>query len=318
MNATRITAIIFIYLLASAGWIFLGETTAHRSGESSGKLSGEVAELWGKAVVQKAPSIVDDMAKEPVQLGADASRIRVHLDLDYRRRGLVWYPTYLCRFEAAYRLDNHEQRARDLRLHLDFPDAAGTYENFSVTIDDQQLRTPVDPATGVDALVALEPGQTKTVKIAYMTRGLWEWRYCPGSHIGRIHDLDLEITTDFEEVDYPLGALSPTSSTKASGGGTTLIWKTGDVITRKDIGVVVPERLRSAAARVPRKVWATAACAVVVASLVVAAACWPRGTESPRPGNAGSPTSQATQREVSGEETPWLWKEAQRLNRKQR
>ncbi len=82
--------------------------------------------------------------------------------------------------------------------------------------------------------------------------------------------------------------------------------------------VVVPERLRSAAARVPRKVWVPAACALVVTFLVVAAVCWPRSTESPRPGNAGSPTNQGTLREVEGEETPWLWKEAQRLNRKQR
>lgn len=80
--------------------------------------------------------------------------------------------------------------------------------------------------------------------------------------------------------------------------------------------VVIPERLRSVVARVPRKVWATVACALVVILLVFGAVRWWSNDESPH--DRRNPTNQGFEREVGGEETPWLWKEAQRRNRARR
>lgn len=80
--------------------------------------------------------------------------------------------------------------------------------------------------------------------------------------------------------------------------------------------VAVPERLRSVVARVPRKVWATVTCALVVILLVIGGVRWWNSDESPHDGR--NPTNQRFEREVSGEETPWLWKEAQRRNRTRR
>lgn len=80
--------------------------------------------------------------------------------------------------------------------------------------------------------------------------------------------------------------------------------------------VVMPERLRSIVARVPRKVWATVACALVVILLVGVGVRWWNSDEPPD--GRRSPTNQGFEREVGGEETPWLWKEAQRRNRARR
>lgn len=77
--------------------------------------------------------------------------------------------------------------------------------------------------------------------------------------------------------------------------------------------VVIPERLRSVVARVPRKAWATVACALVVVLLVVVGVRWWNSDESPH--DRRNPTNEGFEREVGGEETPWLWKEAQRRNR---
>jgi DNA-binding helix-hairpin-helix protein with protein kinase domain len=73
--------------------------------------------------------------------------------------------------------------------------------------------------------------------------------------------------------------------------------------------------VRPAVARVPRKAWAATCCVVVIALLVLAFLCWPRSTE-PSPGRPGErTTTQQSEPEVGGEETPWMWREAQRQNR---
>jgi DNA-binding helix-hairpin-helix protein with protein kinase domain len=79
--------------------------------------------------------------------------------------------------------------------------------------------------------------------------------------------------------------------------------------------MTVPERLWSAVARVPRKVWITVACVLAILVLFFALARWPRTTESVRPGEIGAPTTHRVEPQGEGEETPWLWQEAQRLNR---
>jgi DNA-binding helix-hairpin-helix protein with protein kinase domain len=79
--------------------------------------------------------------------------------------------------------------------------------------------------------------------------------------------------------------------------------------------LTVPERLRSALALVPRKVWITVACALAILVLLFALARWPQSTETVRTGETGVPTTHRSEPEGEGEETPWLWQEAQRLNR---
>jgi hypothetical protein len=80
--------------------------------------------------------------------------------------------------------------------------------------------------------------------------------------------------------------------------------------------VAIPERIRAVVTCVPRKAWATAAGLLIVVLLGIAAVRW--WSEPSRPGETNRPTSSWFQREVDGEETPWLWKEAQRRNRARR
>jgi hypothetical protein len=101
----------------------------------------------------------------------------------------------------------------------------------------------VDTTKRIDAAIALAPGQTRTLHVAYRTRGLGQWRYQPGTHAGRVHHLDLMVATDFADVDYPDGALSPMAAKRGANGGMELSWSTSDLITAQDIGVVIPERL---------------------------------------------------------------------------
>jgi hypothetical protein len=109
-------------------WSILGTTVVGRTGELDGRLSQEVAQLWGGRHVQVAPQVsvrrpreVTEEVKEQDAKGATvvrtvkrtvideapfpaaSSRVRADLGLDHRRKGLLWYDTHTVDFQADYR-----------------------------------------------------------------------------------------------------------------------------------------------------------------------------------------------------------------------
>ncbi len=258
MTILRIVAIVAIFAVACAGWMVLGTATSLRSESLSERLCGHVETLWGSQLVQQAPSFLASKsagaktAGDPAAgaLGDDlpeavlpaSSVVRVQLTLDYRRKGLIWYPTYVCAFAGTYVVTNERSTPERVRMHVDFPSKGSTYDDFTFAIDDASPMVPIDTAAGIDADAELAPGQSRILKVGYRTRGIGQWRYQPGTHGGRVHNLDLVVTTDFKDVDYPDGALSPMAS-HASGSGQVLSWSTSDLITTQDIGVIIPEKL---------------------------------------------------------------------------
>jgi hypothetical protein len=245
MSPTRIVALIAVFALACAGWVTLGTATAIRSELSSGRLTGSVESLWGSNLVQQAPLFAVRSGDEERPLMPDASTVRVGLQRDYRHKGLVWYPTFVCTFAGSYRIANASDAPRSVRVHFDFPAQGTTYDDFAFTVDEQGALAPVDTVKGIDQEISLAPGQARTVRIAYRTRGLGLWRYQPGSHAGRVHNLDLVVTTNFQEVDYADGSLSPMAPAQPSedGKGLAMSWSTSDLITTQDIAVRIPEPL---------------------------------------------------------------------------
>ena len=57
MTPFRLIAIAAIYVIAAAAWFVLGTSVAARSGEFDGRLSREVALLWGGPHAQSAPAV---------------------------------------------------------------------------------------------------------------------------------------------------------------------------------------------------------------------------------------------------------------------
>jgi hypothetical protein len=245
MSIIRLAAIVLIYLLACAGWMALGITTVVRSGGSGERLAAEVAELWGGPLVQDAPTVVAlaaDGAEADPALPA-SSQVEVQLQLDQRRKGLVWYPTYLCRFRATYLLDNPTAAAQVLRFRFALPSADGTYEDFAVAVGGTPSARLVDPRQGIIEEVTVPPGVQVPVLVAYTTRGLSTWCYRPGAHLGRVRNLGLTLHVDTPRIDFPANGLSPTVPAIATPAGVDLVWKTSELITRRDIAVEMPTRL---------------------------------------------------------------------------
>ena len=244
MNANRIAAIALIYVVASVGWGFLSETTRRRSFDTASQLGSQVEGLWGKPLVQKAPSWGAQVpgTEEVRWLMPTQNDIRVELKADHRKKGLIWYPTYTCAFDGAYTITNTEDVAQKARVHFEFPAKGATYDGFSITLDGEPLSTPVDTNEGIREIVELAPGESKVLRITYGTRGIRDWRYVNDQNVGRVKNLNLSVDTDFRNVDYPDGALSP-MTVETSDEGMTLTWKTTDLITSQAIGVVIPEKL---------------------------------------------------------------------------
>lgn len=244
MSIPKIVAIVLIYLLAAVGWGVLGIATEERSTDFSSRLGSQVENLWGKPLVQQAPSW--DVAVPGTDklrwLMPSANDIKVRLDTDYRKKGLIWYPTYICSFDGSYTITNTDDVAQKVRFRFDFPAKGATYDNFSVTVDDKPLSTPVKTEEGIQEIVELAPAKSKVVHITYGTRGMGAWRYAMDPNAGRVQNLNLVVQTGFANQDYPEGSLSPMSAVERDGG-MLLTWKTPDLITSQDIGVVIPEKI---------------------------------------------------------------------------
>ncbi len=246
MSARRIFALIGIYLLGAAGWNILGSASSMRSWSQESTLTEAVQNLWGAPVVQPAPTFTVTVpgtrrqrAIVPVE-----NRIAVTIDLEHRRKGLLWYSTYAVDFDAQYTLSNSEPVAQTVRVHFPLPSKTATYERLQATLDGEPLPGAADYGNALELreLVTLAPGESRRFGVHYATRGLNEWRYRLSGESGEVRGLRVSVRTNFDDIDFAEGSLSPTRRERQDGGWRAE-WQAGQLFTRQDIGILTPQRL---------------------------------------------------------------------------
>lgn len=244
MSIRYILAVIAIFLLGAAGWFILGTASMVRSDAFSYDLGRSVAGLWGEPIVQSAPELsVKVPGSERVRaLRPNANMIRADLQLEQRQKGLLWYPTYVVDFMGEYTVVNEDVVAQSVRLYFPLPSANATYDRFSFVLDGKPQAIDIDPKEGINEIIELAPGQSRTFRVDYRTRGLYEWRYRVAQNNGRVRNLDMSLTTNVAQVDFPDGSLSPMQK-EATEGGVKLRWQADDLITQQDIAVAMPEKI---------------------------------------------------------------------------
>ena len=267
-SVTRMIAIAVVFFVSTAAWLVLGGIADHRETEQTEKLRGSVQSLWGHEQVQDAPvltfkydvqevvtrtetkdgsevkveELVITQNLRPVPLAA--SRIDVQLDSDLRQKGLAWYSLYDVTFAADYAYVHTGKETGQLEVALTFPDAEAIYDDFQFSIDGVDGSRGLDPSGGVvRAQVDVKPGQKLAIHIVYKSRGLDRWRYSPGKGVGRLESFNLHMTTDFADIDFPAGSLSP-SHKSPQGGGWDLRWDFKQVVTGQGMGMVMPQRIQ--------------------------------------------------------------------------
>lgn len=267
MTTRRLIAIALIYVIATGAWLLLGGTLIARTGEFDERLAREVALLWGGRHEQVAPEawverprLVTEQVQEKgasgqaltrettrqqidnVPLRLASTRVRVDLDLDQRQKGLLWYDTYAVRFAGTWRVRNPDPEPRRIGVRVAFPSSEGIYDGFRFTVGGTAAPPVSDLAKGAQAVVDLPGGGETTIELSYASRGLDQWTYAfVASGIAQVEDAQLTMRTDFDEIDFPPGTMSP-SSRQAVEGGWELTWRFASLVTGQRIGMDLPER----------------------------------------------------------------------------
>jgi hypothetical protein len=165
------------------------------------------------------------------------SRVAINLDYDPKKKGLLWYRTYRAVFHAEYIVTNPTPITQTIYLSFDFPATGTRFDRFTLAIDGKESgKAPRDGSLTESVIVAA--GAEVPIVITYAATGLNEWRYSFGEN-PRVHDLVVQMTTNFEEIDIPAGSESPTSRQR-SGIGWILEWSYSDVIGAHAIGMDMP------------------------------------------------------------------------------
>jgi Inner membrane protein CreD len=268
VSPSRLVAIGFIYCGLTVAWMVLGGTLVHRTGEFDGRLAHEVSQLWGGSHDQHAPGaavlrprLVTEEREEKdakgnlvmrrhshteydvVPIPLDASRLKVDMKLDQRRKGLLWYNTYGLTLGGRYTVHNPDDVVRDIQVHLDFPSTDALYDGFVFRVNGQEATPTGDFSRGVTVATSLAAHQQALVEVAYRSRGLGAWTYSfgPGG-VTPVRDFALDLTTDFRDVDFPASTLSPVTKTN-EGRGYRLGWTFASLVTGQKIGMDPPNRL---------------------------------------------------------------------------
>ncbi len=127
MKAKHLLAIGLIFLGTLIAWMILGAATTERTDSSYSSLKGEVASLYGGDLIFRTPLCFRNVERitttweegrevqtsilEPVEREALESRVAIHISLDRRKRGNLWFPTFRTRFvgEYLFRVDDLEE-----------------------------------------------------------------------------------------------------------------------------------------------------------------------------------------------------------------
>jgi inner membrane protein involved in colicin E2 resistance len=267
MTPLRLFAIAFILGIATIAWFVLGGSVTARSGEFDGRLAAEVAQLWGGPHRQTAPTVFVERPRqvtETVQqqtasgpsvtsqvtrtvmdlhaLPLASSNIDVDLRLEHRQKGLLWYDTYTVGFKARYAVRNPDDVARTVVARLSFPSKDALYDQFVVRLNGTEAPALTDLSKGVEVQALVAARGDARLEVTYLSRGLDDWRYALAeSGVSQARDLTVAVGTDFDQVDFPVGTMSPTSRTKTARGW-RLEWRFASLVTGQAIGVDLPDK----------------------------------------------------------------------------
>ncbi len=171
----------------------------------------------------------------------NASKLDVELHLEHRKKGLIWFPTYTVDFGGTYSFENPESESRELAVTLPLQKTNALYEGFEVLADGKPIRAEVQNGQAVfrDKLAAK---QTKKYTVRYRSRGTERWNYHLTAGTGRVDGFELNLKTDFADVDFPSGTLSP-SEHQATADGWQGKWKFSSLVASTPIGIAMPQLL---------------------------------------------------------------------------
>ncbi|MFC1586681.1 inner membrane CreD family protein [Planctomycetota bacterium] len=249
----RIAALMLIYLGTVAGWIYLSKTVEIRTGKQDQNMRGAVEQLWGNAQKQQAPTVryegnekndpqTKNLKKNIRQIPLNASDVDVDLNLEYRRKGLLWYSMYQVDFSGNYQVVNNTDDEQDVVFNFMLPSKSAIYDNIRFKVGDREIEDIQIKSGELIQPLTLAPNQVENIEIRYGSRGLDEWWYKFGSDVTQVKNFSLVMHTNFDKIDFPQNSISPTSKSNQKTGK-ELRWKYSNLLSGVQIGMVMPRKL---------------------------------------------------------------------------
>lgn len=260
-------AVAFVWLGCTVAWVVLASTLLYRSGEMSSELTSEVDRLWGPPLQQEPPSVVyrepkkvtektvtkdaqgqsveqqvEREVEQTLSLPLVASDVRAKLSLEQRKKGLLWFPTYAVDFTARYEFENDTPVARTVTALVPLETGNSVYDGFRLTDSSGAVRTVTVATDGARFSAALSPGERLTFGVHYKARGRSAWRYALTRGAGRVDRFRMVVATNFPNVDFPPGSLSP-SKHGPTAEGWQGEWRFDSLVANAGIGIELPQKL---------------------------------------------------------------------------
>jgi Inner membrane protein CreD len=241
MTFPRLLAIGGIIVCTAVGWFILGSSVLVRSGVSLNNCGPAVTGGWGPIMLQPHPvTYYNSPGSADGRHLIQPSRSDVSVDLRYepKKKGLLWYRTYLVDFRGEYSVQNPTQITQTIYVRFEFPAADASYSDFFFAIDDKPATGSSKTADGITDAVTLAPGASAKFVVAYKSRGTERWGYTFGN-TSRIQNFRLAMTTNFSEFDFPAGTGSATERARTAKGW-HFVWSYPDVINAQSIAMGMP------------------------------------------------------------------------------
>ena len=243
LSAKYLAGVFLVVMVATIGWFILGATIVVRTEQSDTAQRDALGSLWGSALEQRAPTFtaIANANTPRLDVPIASSRIDVGLDLDLRRKGLLWYNTYGVRFSGVYAVTNPSPHGV-LRMTFVLPSNAATYDDVAVLVNDRRV---VATSYGGRLLLTIPStsGHAALVTVRYGSRGLGSWRYRFGKDVVTVRDMRMTMRTNFKAIDFPAQTLAPTAE-RETADGWDLSWAYRELVTGAGIGMTFPAPLQ--------------------------------------------------------------------------
>lgn len=241
-------AILAIYICAAVAWLVLGGTLFNRTAIQDGRLRGKVASLWGGEQAQQAPSAYlkkpGDKPEEynTAELALASTRSEVRLELDRRRKGLLWYNTFGVRFGGTYVFENNTDAAGRVTLRFPLPAEKAVYDDIVFLVNGSPA-VYGNSGGSLTAEIDTQPGDRITLHAGYRSQGMDRWSYQFGGGVEQVRDFVLKAHTSFRDIDFADNSLPP-SAKRESDGGWDLEWRYKNLLTGSSLTIAMPEALQ--------------------------------------------------------------------------
>lgn len=210
--------------------------------------------IWGGEIHQRAPKFVykttvREQYEDPKtkvlryrqrdikkSAGFGRQQLRIRVDKNIRRKGLLYFPGFDYSFSGSYLLRNNLKEAADYSFEFQFPRSAGRVSGIQVEFDRKPYTADVNLADGIQWQGRLQPGESHLITVVYRAQGTGTLRYSFTGRKTAIRNLDVRLTAQFDDIEILDGTMLPAGVDRGAEGR-NYRWSGKELVTDQDIAL---------------------------------------------------------------------------------